>query len=231
MFVFAPAPQAVVPVSGEKNVFFPVNRVYCVGRNYADHDKEMGGTGKTTPCFFAKPADAIFPIDAGKTAQVPFPQHTENLQHEVELVIAIGKTAKNIAVEQARACVWGWAVGVDLTRRDLQAAAKEMRRPWTTAKGFDQSAPISFVKPVAEAPDMNNAELWLYVNNQEKQKGLTSDMIWSIDEVISEISRYWTLQPGDLIFTGSPAGVSKIEKGDVVRAGCSGVGTIEFKLV
>ena len=124
MFVFAPAPQAVVPVSGEKNVFFPVNRVYCVGRNYADHDKEMGGTGKTTPCFFSKPADAVFPIDSGKTAQVPFPQRTENLQHEVELVVAVGKSGKDLTVEQAAECIWGWAVGVDLTRRDLQAEAK-----------------------------------------------------------------------------------------------------------
>ena len=210
MFAFAPSAQSVVPVAGSPDVLFPVHRIYCVGRNYAEHDREMGGT---------------------KTAEVDFPPMTENLQHEVELVIAIGKKAKNVSLEQARACIWGWAVGVDLTRRDLQAAAKEMRRPWTTAKGFDQSAPISFIKPAEQAPDMSNAELWLYVNNQEKQKGSTADMIWSIDEVIAEISKYWTLQPGDLIFTGSPAGVSKIEKGDVVRAGCAGVGTIEFKLV
>lgn len=231
MFAFAPSAQSVVPVAGSPDVLFPVHRIYCVGRNYAEHDREMGGTGRGVPCFFAKPADAVVPISPKKTAEVDFPPMTENLQHEVELVIAIGKKAKNVSLEQARACIWGWAVGVDLTRRDLQAAAKEMRRPWTTAKGFDQSAPISFIKPAEQAPDMSNAELWLYVNNQEKQKGSTADMIWSIDEVIAEISKYWTLQPGDLIFTGSPAGVSKIEKGDVVRAGCAGVGTIEFKLV
>ena len=231
MFAFAPSAQSVVPVAGSPDVLFPVHRIYCVGRNYAEHDREMGGTGRGVPCFFAKPADAVVPISPKKTAEVDFPPMTENLQHEVELVIAIGTKAKNVSLEQARACIWGWAVGVDLTRRDLQAAAKEMRRPWTTAKGFDQSAPISFIKPAEQAPDMTNAELWLYVNNQEKQKGSTADMIWSIDEVIAEISKDWTLQPGDLIFTGSPAGVSKIEKGDVVRAGCAGVGPIEFKLV
>ena len=123
------------------------------------------------------------------------------------------------------------AVGVDLTRRDLQAAAKEQRRPWTTAKGFDQSAPISWIKRVDQAPDADALDLWLYVNNEERQKGNTRSMIWSIDEVIAEISRYWELRPGDLIFTGSPAGVAAINRGDVVRAGCSGVGTIEFTLL
>ncbi len=231
MFAFAPAPQSVVPVSGSPDVLFPVHRIYCVGRNYAEHDKEMGGTGRGTPCFFAKPADAVVAIDAKKTAEVDFPPMTDDLQHEVELVIAIGKAGANIAPQDARAHVYGWAVGVDLTRRDLQRQAKDMRRPWTTAKGFDQSAPISFIKPVDQAPDMQAAELWLYVNNNERQKGSTADMIWSIDEVIAEISRYWELRPGDLIFTGSPAGVARIQKGDVVRAGCAGVGTIEFKLV
>ncbi len=231
MFAFAPAAQSVVPVAGRPDVLFPVHRIYCVGRNYAEHDLEMGGTGRGTPCFFAKPADAVVAIDPKKTAEVDFPSMTENLQHEVELVIAIGKGGCDIAVEDARSHVYGWAVGVDLTRRDLQAAAKEQRRPWTTAKGFDQSAPVSYIKPIDEAPDMQRADLWLYVNNQERQKGNTAAMIWSIDEVIAEISRYWELRPGDLIFTGSPAGVARIVKCDVVRAGCSGAGTIEFKLV
>ena len=157
MFVFAPAPQAVVPVSGEKNVYFPVNRVYCVGRNYADHDKEMGGTGKTTPCFFSKPADAIFPIDSGKTAQVPYPQHTENLQHEVELVVAVNKGGKDLTVEEAQACIFGWAVGVDLTRRDLQAEAKAKAlaalraNPGDRAYWADLLAKVSFEVPALQA--------------------------------------------------------------------------------
>ena len=231
MFAFAPCAQSVVPVAGAPDVLFPVHRIYCVGRNYAEHDLEMGGSGRGTPCFFAKPADAVVPIDCRKPAQVDYPGMTSNLQHEAELVIAIGKGGRDIAVENARSHVYGWAVGVDLTRRDLQAAAKEQRRPWTTAKGFDQSAPISWIKRVDQAPDADALDLWLYVNNEERQKGNTRSMIWSIDEVIAEISRYWELRPGDLIFTGSPAGVAAINRGDVVRAGCSGVGTIEFTLL
>lgn len=231
MFVFAPAPQAVVPVSGEKNVFFPVNRVYCVGRNYADHDKEMGGTGKTTPCFFSKPADAVFPIDSGKTAQVPFPQRTENLQHEVELVVAVGKSGKDLTVGQAAECIWGWAVGVDLTRRDLQAEAKAKGRPWTTAKSFDYSGPVSHIVRKENVLDPSDTELWLYVNNECKQKGSTRDMIWSVAEVLAEISTYWELKAGDLVFTGSPSGVSTLHRGDIVRAGCNGIGMIEFELI
>ena len=231
MFVFAPAPQAVVPVSGEKNVFFPVNRVYCVGRNYADHDKEMGGTGKTTPCFFAKPADAIFPIDAGKTAQVPFPQHTENLQHEVELVVAVGKSGKDLTVEQAAECIWGWAVGVDWTGRVLLAEAKAKGRPWTTAKSFDYSGPVSHIVRKENELEPSETELWLYVKNECKQKGSTRDKNWSEAEVLAEISSYWELKAGELVFTGSPSGVSTLHRGDIVRAGCNGIGMIEFELV
>ena len=185
----------------------------------------------STPCFFAKPADAIFPIDAGKTAQVPFPQHTENLQHEVELVVAVGKSGKDLTVEQAAECIWGWAVGVDLTRRDLQAEAKAKGRPWTTAKSFDYSGPVSHIVRKENVLDPSDTELWLYVNNECKQKGSTRDMIWSVAEVLAEISSYWELKAGDLVFTGSPSGVSTLHRGDIVRAGCNGIGMIEFELV
>lgn len=231
MFVFAPAAQPVVPVLDEKDVYFPVHRIYCVGRNYAEHDLEMGGTGKPEPCFFAKPADAVHPIGPKETGEVPYASATDNLQHEVELVIAIGKEGSDIPVEEAMDHVWGWAVGIDLTRRDLQNKAKAAGKPWTTGKSFDHSAPITHIRPKHRAPDMDAADVWLYVNNVEKQKGNTRTMILSVSELIHEASRYWRLMPGDLIFTGSPSGVSRIVPGDVVRAGVGGVGTLEFKLV
>lgn len=231
MFTFAVPQQAVVPVLDEKDLYFPVHRIYCVGRNYGAHDLEMGGTGKPTPCFFSKPADAVFPIGPKETGSVPFPSATEDLNHEVELVIALGKGGRNIAVEQALEHVWGWAVGVDLTRRDLQAAAKAAGRPWESAKGFDASAPISHIRPKARAADMDAADLWLYVNNNERQKGRTSDMILNVAELIADISRLWTLQPGDLIFTGSPGGAGHLNRGDLVRAGVAGVGVLEFRLI
>ena len=156
---------------------------------------------------------------------------TDNLHHEIELVAALGSGGRNIPVDKALSCVWGWAVGLDLTRRDLQNEAKSKGRPWETSKGFDQSAPISHIRPVATSPDMDAAELWLYVNNSERQRGNTKDMIWSTAEVISELSQYFELRAGDLIFTGTPSGVSKLMKGDLVRGGINGVGTIEFKFV
>lgn len=231
MFTFAPPQQPVVPVWGNEDALFPVNRIYCVARNYGAHDLEMGGTGKEKPFFFQKPADAVFPISEKETAEIPFPMMTDNLNHEIELVAAIGRGGKNIPVEEALSHVWGWAVGVDLTRRDLQAEAKAKGRPWTAAKSFDQSAPISSIRPVDKTVDTSAIGIWLYVNNQPVQKGNTNDMISNTAEVIAEISKYWELKAGDLIFTGTPGGVGKISKGDLVRGGCDGVGMIEFRLV
>ncbi len=231
MFVFAPPAQPVVPVAGEKNVYFPIRRVFGVGLNYVGHAKEGEKPEIRKPCLFSKNPDAVCPIDAGKTARVPFPQHTENLQHEVELVVAVGKGGRDLTPDLAAQCIWGWAVGVDLTRRDLQQRAKKQGDPWTTAKDFDYSGPISHLVRKERVLDPKNSELWLYVNNECRQKGSTCNMIWSVSQILSEISTYWELQPGDLVFTGSPSGGTTLQRGDIVRAGCNGIGMIEFELV
>lgn len=230
MFVFSVCPQPVVPILDKTDALFPVHRIYCVGRNYGAHDLEMGGSGRPVPFFFSKPADAVVAIGPKETGRVRYPSATGQLHHEVELVVAIGKRGRDIACEQALDYVYGWAVGVDLTRRDLQAAAKAKGQPWDPAKGFDQSAPISHIRPIERACNMDAVDLWLYVNNRERQKGNTADMIHSVREVIAAASRLWQLEPGDLIFTGSPAGVGPVERGDVVRAGIGGVGVVEFRV-
>ena len=218
MFVFSPGQQAVVPVWGRKDDYFPVHRIYCVGRNYRAHDLEMGGTGRSLPCFFMKPADAVFPVADNDIAEIPYPPMTNDLHHEVELVAAIGKGGRNIPVEEAAKHVWGWAVAVDLTRRDLQAEAKAKGRPWEAAKAFDHSAPISYIRPAAKCPAMDKADVWLYINAEKRQNGTTADMIWE-------------LAPGDLILTGTPGGVGAVNRGETVNAGVSGAGAVRFKLV
>lgn len=228
-FTFAPPPQAVVPVWNSDNLF-PVHRIYCVGRNYEEHAKEMGATGREAPFFFTKPADAVFPVPESKAAVMDFPVATEDLHHEVELVVALGKGGRNIAAADAAAHIWGYAVGLDLTRRDLQAEAKKAGRPWDTAKGFDQSAPITPIKPVGVVAPVEGAEIYLYVNNVKRQIGRVEQMIWNIGEIIEHLSRLYELQPGDLIFTGTPAGVSRVVAGDELEGGVTGVGVLKLKL-
>ncbi len=219
-------PQPAVPVAGTDQAF-PVHRIYCVGRNYAAHAREMGhDPQRTTPVFFMKPPDAI--VLGGAT--VPYPSRTENLQHEVELVVAIGEPGRDIPVEKALDHVFGYAVGIDLTRRDLQLAAKESRGTWDTAKGFDQSAPIS---PVHRAQDIGHPDagrIWLSVNGQNRQNADLNELIWSVPEAIAELSTFFTLVPGDLIFTGTPAGVGPIEAGDKVTGGIDGIDEIEITI-
>lgn len=228
-FTFAPPPQAVVPVFNS-DALFPVHRIYCVGRNYEEHAKEMGATGREAPFFFTKPADAVFPVPESKPATMDFPVATHNLHHEIELVVALGKGGRNIAAADAAQHIWGYAVGLDLTRRDLQAEAKANGRPWDTAKGFDQSAPITPIRPVAMTAPVDEAEIWLYVNNVKRQVGRVSQMIWSVAEVIEHLSQYYELQPGDLIFTGTPAGVSQVVAGDTLEGGVTGVGVLKLQL-
>jgi len=224
LYVFAPSPCPTVPVAGER-LLFPVHRIYCVGQNYQDHAVEMGASGREPPFFFAKPADAVC-LDA----TVPFPSATENLHHEVELVIALGSGGSDIAAEAALDCVYGYAVGVDLTRRDLQAAAKKQGRAWTTAKGFDRSAPLSAICPVARCGHPENAAIRLAVNGEERQSGDTAQMIWKIPEILSELSRYFELKAGDLVFSGTPAGVGPLQPGDQVACSIDGVGELAFEL-
>jgi fumarylpyruvate hydrolase len=225
-FAFPPPAPSTVPVEGS-DVVFPVRRILCVGRNYAAHRREMGGDERDPPFFFAKPADAVVALTA--PGEVPYPVATHDLHHEIELVVALKSGGANIAVEAAMDHVFGYAVGVDLTRRDLQAAAKAKGQPWDAAKGFDASAPISAIRPAVKAkPD---GAIRLSVNGQERQVGQIADMIWTIPEIIAEASKLWTLAAGDLIFTGTPEGVAAIGRGDRVEGAVEGVGQLDFTIV
>ena len=213
-FAFAPAPAVSLPIAGTE-ARFPVHRVYCVGRNYAEHVREMGGeVGRDPPFFFAKPADAL--VTDGR---FPYPALSSDVHHEVELVVALGPGAK----------VFGHAVGLDMTRRDLQAAAKKLGRPWEVAKGFDHSAPISAIVP--SATPLSAGAITLDVNGTRRQTGDLSEMIWSVPEIIIELGKLFTLQPGDLIFTGTPSGVGPVARGDRLHAGIAGVGSLSVDVI
>lgn len=220
-FVFAPPAPAAVPVEGEAAAF-PVRRILCVGRNYAAHRREMGGDDRDPPFFFAKPADAV----VAPGGSVPYPSRTANLHHEIELVVALKGGGSDVPPEAALDLVYGYAVGVDLTRRDLQNAAKDKGQPWDASKGFDASAPISAIRKWEGAPPQGR--IALTVNGEARQHAVVSDMIWNVAEIIAEASKLWTLAPGDLIFTGTPEGVGAIKAGDRVEGLVEGVGEIAF---
>jgi len=225
-FAVPPAPQVVVPVV-DGDAGFPVRRVYCVGQNYALHVAEMGGDGREPPFFFSKPSDALVPGGG----DVAYPPRTANLQHEVELVVAIAKGGSDIPAEQALDHVFGYAVGIDLTRRDLQSQAKEKGRPWDMSKGFDQSGPLSALLPAAANGHPSSGRIWLKVNGVTKQDGDLGQMTWNVAEIIANLSSYVSLVAGDLIFTGTPAGVSTIVCGDMLECGIDGVGKLAVRLV
>ncbi|HXD43030.1 MAG TPA: fumarylacetoacetate hydrolase family protein [Ramlibacter sp.] len=228
-YVFTPAPPASVPVAGRAERF-PVHRIYCVGRNYAEHAKEMGFTGREPPFFFLKPADAVLPVNAGETGTMAYPSLTSNLHHEIELVAAIGTGGKNIKAADAHKHVFGYAVGLDMTRRDLQGEMKKQGRPWSIGKAFEQSAPIGPITPAAQAGDVANAEVWLQVNGKDRQRSNVSKLIWSIGETIEHLSAAWELQPGDLIFTGTPEGVAAVVAGDTLVGGVTGLGELRVRI-
>ena len=229
-YVFPPAPAPSVPVVGTE-AQFPVHRIYCVGRNYEEHAKEMGFTGREPPFFFMKPADAIVVAPPGAITPLPYPSLTANLHHEIELVVAIGKGGKNIAAADALSHIYGYAVGLDMTRRDLQNDMKKQGRPWSIGKGFDYSAPIGPITPAAQAGDVGKAGIWLQVNGVDRQRSNVTQLIWNIAETIEHLSAAWELQPGDLIYTGTPEGVSAVVTGDVLEGGVDGLGSIRLKLV
>ena len=205
---------------------FPVHRIYCVGQNYAAHTVEMGGDpSRDAPFFFSKPADAV-----SQSKSLPWPPRTQDLHHEVELVVAIGCSGKNFNLKEAEDCIFGYGVGVDLTRRDLQAVAKKSGRPWDTAKGFDHSAPISSLVPVKDWTIEGNKSISLSVNNKVRQQATLEQLIWNIPELISELSSLYTLSEGDLIFTGTPAGVSALTAGDTVQASIEGLPDLRFTM-
>ncbi|MCU0814093.1 MAG: fumarylacetoacetate hydrolase family protein [Burkholderiaceae bacterium] len=223
LVVPAPAP-VVVPVAGGGG--FPVHRVYCVGRNYAEHAKEMGHSGREPPFFFLKPADTVVPVADGETGAIDYPPLTADLHHEVELVVAVGEGGRDIDAADAARHVWGYAIGLDMTRRDLQGEMKKQGRPWCIGKAFEQSAPIGPIHPKASTGLLTRGAITIAVNGQPRQRGDLGDLIWSVDETIAAISRAWVLQPGDLIFTGTPAGVGAVVRGDVMDAAIEGLGTL-----
>jgi len=220
-YVFPPAEPVAVEITGRAERF-PVHRIYCVGRNYAAHAREMGkDPDREPPFFFTKPAQAI----VANHATIPYPSRTANLHHEIELVVAIGKGGKDIAVTAALGHVFGYAVGNDLTRRDLQNEAKDKGRPWDTAKAFDRSAPLTAIQP-APGSNYETGRIWLTVNGELRQQGDVADLLWSVPEVIAELSRLFELVPGDLIFTGTPAGVGAVRLGDRLEGGVAGLDTL-----
>ncbi len=226
-YVIAPPPIPSVAVEGTRDRF-PVRRILCVGRNYAAHAREMGrDPDREPPFFFMKPADAV--VDDG--SDVPYPPETSNLHYEMELVVALSRGGRDIPVEDALDHVFGYGVGLDLTRRDLQLQARELGRPWDWGKGFDHSAPCAALKPVATTGHPTKGRIWLAVDGATKQDADLAELIWSVPEVISFASRAMALQPGDLVFTGTPAGVGKVERGQVLTGGVEGVGEIRIAIV
>ena len=226
-FVFAPPVIASVPVAG-RTERFPVHRIYCIGRNYAEHAKEMGAAvTPEDPIFFMKPADAV--VCDG--AEVVYPQATVDLHHEVELVLALGQGGRDLDEASALAAIWGYAVGLDLTRRDLQAKAKAKGAPWDVAKGFDASAPIGAIRPVSETGILSTGVLRLEVNGQLRQQSDIADMVLDSAKILMALSRFYTLQAGDLVFTGTPSGVAALARGDSFHATFPGLPELRGRMV
>jgi fumarylpyruvate hydrolase len=228
-YTFDPAPVVSVPVMGS-DLRFPIHRVYCVGRNYEEHAKEMGFTGREPPFFFLKPTDALVVVNAGDTGVMPYPSLTQNLHHEIELVVAIGTGGKNIKAADAHKHIFGYAVGLDMTRRDLQNEMKKQGRPWCIGKAFDQSAPIGPITPVDLADSVDKAEISLQVNGQDRQRSAVAKLIWNIAETIEHLSAAWELQPGDLIYTGTPEGVATVVAGDKLEGAITGLETLHLRV-
>jgi len=222
-FILPPLEPTSLPIKGT-DARFPIRRVFCVGRNYGQHVKEMGGDPKDQPpLFFTKPADAIVPPGG----EVPYPSATKDLHHEIELVVALKSGGENLTPIQAADLIYGYAVGVDLTRRDMQGAAKKGGQPWDSGKAFDASGPVGAISPADQLSGLSGS-IRLSVNGQLRQDGQLSDMIWSVAEVIAEASKLWRLEAGDLIFTGTPDGVGPLVRGDKVEGAIDGVGTVSF---
>ena len=231
-YIFPPMSVVGLPIH-DTDQFFPVRRVYCVGRNYADHAREMGSDPTREPPFFfckANDAQSIIPVSPNKVNDLPYPPKTQNLHYEVELVVAIGQDGANLSAEQAKDLIFGYAVGLDMTRRDLQNAMKQNGRPWEIGKAFDYAAPIGEIYPVATV-DIQNAAISLSVNGEPKQQGNINQLIWNVAETIANLSALFKLKAGDLIFTGTPAGVGAVVKGDTLLAKIDGLGSIELVVV
>lgn len=230
-FVFPPEASAAVPVAGS-DLQFAVRRVYCVGRNYAAHAREMGfDPDREPPFFFCKPADSVVPVAYGETLALDYPSQTDNYHYEAELVAAIGKGGADIPVESALDHVYGYAVGLDMTRRDLQMKMREMGRPWEIGKAFDRSAPIGPIHRAADVGHFESAGLWLTVNGETKQKSDVSHLIWSVAETVAYLSKFFRLEPGDLIYTGTPEGVGPVVRDDLMIVGVDRLGELRARVV
>lgn len=232
-YVFNPMPIVGLPIKNT-DALFPVRRIYCVGRNYAAHAREMGfDPDREPPFFFCKPNDAesIVSVQADETVTIPYPALTSNYHYEIELVVAIGKDAKNISVEEAVEHIYGYAVGLDMTRRDLQMGMREQGRPWEIGKAFDYSAPVGVIHPISETGELNAADIHLTVNGETKQRSDVTHLIWNVAETIANLSNLFELKQGDLIFTGTPEGVGAVVKGDEMRAEVAGLTGITVRVV
>jgi fumarylpyruvate hydrolase len=229
-YVFEPEARIAVPVAGSDRLF-PVRRVYCVGRNYAAHAREMGFSDREPPFFFCKPDNAIVVALPGTTLDVHYPSLTSNFHHEIELVVAIGKQGRDIPVESADDHVFGYGVGLDMTRRDLQFAMRDKGRPWEIGKAFDEGAPIAPLHTVAEFGHPRDQAIWLEIDGVEKQRSDVSKLIWSVPEIIANLSTFFTLKPGDLIYSGTPEGVGKVERGQTITGGIDGLGELKVRFV
>ncbi len=224
-FVIAPPPQPALAVAGSADRF-PVRRIWCVGRNYLEHVREMGNDERQPPFFFAKHADMVAP----DRATIAYPPLTKDLHHEVELVVALKSGGLNIPVEKALDHVWGYAVGIDLTRRDLQIASRKKEQPWEIGKSFDASAPCGALRPASEIGHPATGKIWLSVNGTERQTGDLSEMIWNVPEIIAKLSAQVELAAGDIIMTGTPAGVAALSPGDSIACGVDGIGTLNVTI-
>ena len=225
-----PIKTIAVPVKGT-DTLFPVTRIYCVGRNYVAHAQEMGFTGREPPFFFMKPADALVIVADDEMGEMHYPPLTKDFQHEIELVACIGTGGKNIKAADAMKHIFGYAVGLDMTRRDLQGEQKKLGRPWCIGKGFDESAPISHIVPADQVGDVVNADIHLTVNGKTTQTSNLAHLIWNMAETIEHLSAAWELQPGDLIYTGTPEGVAAVVQGDVLVGSVAGVGELKIKVI
>jgi len=229
-YAITPAPIVSLPVMGT-DTQFPIRRVYCVGRNYVEHAQEMGFTGREAPFFFLKPTDAVVVAAAGQAIEIPYPSLTKSYHHEVELVVAIRKGGKNIKAADAASHIFGYALGLDMTRRDLQGEQKKLGRPWEIGKAVDASAPMGPITPIAASGEINSGAIALTVNGKTTQSSDVSKLIWNIGEIIEHLSTAWELQPGDVILTGTPEGVAGVVAGDVMVATCAGVESLTVKVV
>jgi fumarylpyruvate hydrolase len=224
-YAFTPVPQPALPIKGSADLF-PVHRIYCVGRNYAEHTKEMGGDTKDPPFFFQKNPDNII-----ADGTFPYPPETQNVHHELELVVGLKSGGSNIKPADAMSHVFGYAVGIDMTRRDLQDVAKKLARPWEVAKAFEHSAPITAMVPAQHVETIAKGAIWLDINGARKQTGDLAQMIWDVPNQIAFLSTVFELKPGDLIFTGTPSGVGPVKKGDKLKGHVDGVGDLEVTVV